>query len=234
MQTKLPGGQITKSLKQYCRKHNITKAVLGVSGGIDSALCAAIAVKALGPQNVTALLLPEKGVTKKQNVEDALQLCKQLKINYILQPINPILNTYLKNSAFPLNNLAKINLKARIRATILYSCANTNNAIVIGTGNKTELTLGYFTKYGDGAVDILPIGNLYKQQVKEIASFLKVPQQIIDKKPTAELYREQTDEQELGMSYEELDHRLQTNKLTTEIKQIIKKNLHKTKPIPIL
>jgi NAD+ synthase len=234
MQPKQTSDQITKSLKQYCRKHNITKAVLGISGGIDSAVCAALAVKALGNQNVTALLLPEKGITKKQNVKDAMQLCKQLKISYLLQPINLILNTYLKNSTFPLSNLAKINLKARIRATLLYSYANTNNALVIGTGNKTELVLGYFTKYGDGAVDILPIGNLYKQQVKELAILLKIPQEIIIKKPTAELYRGQSDEDELGMSYEELDHRLQTGKVTKKIKEIIKKNIHKTKPVPII
>ena len=234
MQPKKISNQITKNLKQYCKKHNITKAVLGLSGGIDSAVCAALVVMALESKNVTALLMPEKGITKKQNVRDAVQVCRQLKINYIIQSINPFLITYANNIRFPLSNLAKINLKARIRVAILYSYANTNNAIVIGTGNKTELTLGYFTKYGDGAVDILPIGNLYKQQVREIAAILKIPNQIIIKKPTAELYRNQSDEDELGMSYEEFDHRLQTNKLTKQIRQIIKKNAHKTKQIPIM
>ncbi|MEK6949008.1 MAG: NAD(+) synthase, partial [Nanoarchaeota archaeon] len=103
------------------------------------------------------------------------------------------------------SKIAKMNSASRIRGVLLYNYANTHNALVIGTSNKTEILLGYFTKYGDGAVDIEVIGELFKIDERELARFLKIPENIIKKVPTAELYHGQTDEEEIGVSYDELD-----------------------------
>ena len=131
------------------------------------------------------------------------------------------------------NKIAKMNTASRIRAVILYNYANAHNALVIGTSNKTELKLGYFTKYGDGACDIEVIGDLFKTEVIELSKFLKIPEKIINKVPTAELYHGQTDEAELGASYEEIDKILKNNKsdsnLSKKIKKRIKDNEHKGK-----
>ena len=122
-----------------------------------------------------------------------------------------------------------MNTASRIRAVILYNYANTHDALVIGTSNKTEILLGYFTKYGDGAVDIEVIGDLFKTDEKELAKFMKIPEKIINKVPTAELYRGQTDEEELGVTYEELDKILKLYIDGNSMLNIIEKGLEKEK-----
>jgi len=135
------------------------------------------------------------------------------------------------------SRLAKANLKARLRMLTLYYLANQLKYMVAGSGNRSELSIGYFTKYGDGGVDILPLGNLVKGQVKELASFLGIPQQIIDKPPSAGLWEGQTDEGELGLSYEELDRYLVTdeasNELREKIESMIAASNHKRLPPPL-
>jgi NAD+ synthase len=214
-------------IKTYFAENKFTKAVIGMSGGIDSSVSAALAVAALGRNKVHALMMPEKGVSSKGSVEHAVALAKKLGISYDIVPINSMLLP-LK---FPWkqNMHARINSKARLRANILYNYANTHDALVIGTSNKTELKLGYFTKYGDGAVDIEAIGSLWKTQVREMAKFLGIQKEIIDKKPSAELYPGHTDEEELGASYEEIDKVLKTNKGNKKILDMVKKNMHKSK-----
>lgn len=182
-------------------------AVIGLSGGIDSSLTAYLSVEALGSENVLGLLLPEKGITSEQDIADALLVAKTLgiehkviEISQVLRSFSSIMPDYDKN-----NLIANGNLKARTRMCILYYHANLMHRMVVGTGNKTELLLGYFTKYGDGGVDIEPLGGLYKTQVRGLARYMGIPATIIDKTPTAGLWKGQTDEGELGVSYETAD-----------------------------
>lgn len=182
-------------------------AIIGLSGGIDSTLTAYLAVEALGADKVLGLLLPEKGITPKQDIDDAIEVADILRIDHkvidiskVLRSFSSIIPDYDKN-----NFLASGNLKARTRMCILYYHANLMRRMVVGTGNKTELLLGYFTKYGDGGVDIEPIGGLYKTQVRALSPYIGVPARIIDKTPTAGLWQGQTDEGELGVTYEVAD-----------------------------
>ena len=182
-------------------------AVIGLSGGIDSALTAYLTVLALGKENVLGLLLPEKGITSKADIDDAIVVANTLGIEYKIIEISSVLASF--SSVIPVfDNKAKTangNLKARTRMCILYYHANLMDRMVIGTGNKTELLLGYFTKYGDGGVDIEPIGDLYKTRVRGLSRYMGVPERIIEKTPTAGLWPGQTDEGELGVSYEAAD-----------------------------
>ncbi|KCZ70374.1 NAD+ synthetase [Candidatus Methanoperedens nitroreducens] len=182
-------------------------AVIGLSGGIDSTLTAYLTVEALGQDKVLGLLLPERGVTQEQDIDDAIEITRILGIEHKIIEISPVLRSY--SAVLPDFDDTKLsangNLKARTRMCILYYYANIMNRMVVGTGNKTELLLGYFTKYGDGGVDIEPIGGLYKTRVRELARHMGVPSRIIDKIPTAGLWPGQTDEGELGVSYEAAD-----------------------------
>lgn len=182
-------------------------AVIGLSGGIDSALTAYLTVEALGKDKVLGILLPEKDITSKQDIDDAMEIVKLLGIEHKVINISEVLNSFSSVIIdFDKDNLpANGNLKARIRMCILYYHANLMHRMVIGTGNKTELLLGYFTKYGDGGVDIEPIGELYKTKVRGLARYIGVPAHIIDKTPTAGLWPGQTDEGELGVTYEVAD-----------------------------
>jgi NAD+ synthase len=182
-------------------------AVIGLSGGIDSSLTAYLTVSALGKENLLGLLLPEKVILSKQDIDDAIEVANILGIDYKIIEISPILASF--SSAIPVfDSKAKTangNLKARTRMCILYYHANLMGRMVVGTGNKTELLLGYFTKYGDGGVDIEPIGDLYKTQVRSLSKYMGIPARIIEKTPTAGLWPGQTDESELGVSYEMAD-----------------------------
>jgi len=196
--------KIISNTKAYFKKNSFEKGVLGLSGGIDSALSLYVAVKALGSKNVTALILPEHGLTKKENIKDAIKLCKKFKVKYFVIPINSFIKE-LKKVNFNFNDFALAQAKARIRMLLLYFYANSNNALVIGSSNKSELMTGYFTKFGDGAADILPLASLYKTQIINLAKKAGIPKKIINKKPSAELLKNQTDEKELGLKYKEID-----------------------------
>jgi len=200
--------QIVSGLTDFFKEAGFKKAVVGLSGGIDSALVAKLAEMALGKDNVMALLMPNKGTSSDHSLQDAIAFAEELGIKYRVISIHDYVDRYQK-LPWEENVVTAMNIQARIRMTILYHYANSHNALVLGTGNKTEETLGYFTKYGDGGVDVLPIGGLYKTEVWKIAKELKLPKAIIEKTPSAELKPGQSDEGEIGMSYAEIDKILQ-------------------------
>jgi len=225
---------LISGIKNFFKKNNYQKTVLGLSGGLDSAVCAKLLADALGNNNVTTLIMPEKDVTLKENIEDAEELADELSIKKEIIQIDPILQQFKKLN-WKQNRTAIMNTKARIRALILYNYANSNNALVAGTSNKSELMLGYGTKYGDLAADVYILGDFFKTEIVQLAYFLKIPEKIIKKTPSAELELNQTDEAELGANYYEIDAMLKKEKQKTfKIKKLIEKNKHKTQKIPII
>jgi NAD+ synthase len=180
-------------------------AVLGLSGGIDSTLTAYLTAEALGTENLHGLVMPG-AVSREDNMSDAEWVATELGITYDVFEINPIVDTFLDAySEADGHQMAVGNARARTRAVMNYLVANAEGAVVLGTGNRTEALVGYFTKYGDGAVDCHPIGNLYKQQVRQLAKHVGVPDELAEKEATAGLWAGQTDEEELGIDYDTLD-----------------------------
>jgi NAD+ synthase len=191
-------------------------AVLGLSGGVDSACVAALLKEALGSNKVLGLLLPCH--SQGQDLEDARLLARKLKIKTEIIDLSRTYDNFVK--ILPQGNvLALVNLKPRLRMLVLYYFANKLNYLVYGTGNKSELMAGYFTKHGDGATDILPIGDLFKKQVRQLAQDLGIPKKIIDKPASAGLWPGQTDEAEMGITYPELDDIL--GRMERKIRQVL-------------
>lgn len=195
--------KISAFLNKEVRLRNARYVVIGISGGIDSTVTAYISAQALGSDKVLGLLLPDYSVTPKIDVKHGLEISKKLNINYELIDIGKGKNHIIKN--FPRNKLAKANFLVRLRMAILYYYAAARGGIVVGTADKSELQLGYFTKYGDGGADIFPIADLYKTDVRKIAKYMEVPLQIIDKQSSARLWKGQTAEGEIGLPYETID-----------------------------
>ncbi len=215
-------------------------AVLGMSGGIDSSVVAALCIKVF-PKNTLGVIMPCHSIEKDR--EHAELTAKKFSIPTKTVVLDSIYDAYLKilpdfKPDPSLTRLAQANLKARLRMITLYYTANQLKYLVVGSGNRSELTVGYFTKHGDSGVDILPLGNLVKKEVRELARFLKIPQEIIDKAPSAGLWAGQTDEGEMGFSYEALDSYILTGKAPEELKKRIEgmraNSAHKcaTPPIP--
>lgn len=194
-------------IRQKVAESGASGVVLGLSGGVDSSTVAYLAVNALGPDRVLGLIMPSS-TTPRDDLRHARTVADELGIESETIDIDPIIESLTGLCSHNANELALANLKPRARMVILYYHANSLNRLVAGTGNRTELLLGYFTKYGDGGVDMLPIGGLYKGQVRELAGRLGVPPEIIKKPPTAGLWHGQTDEEELGMKYDLLDELL--------------------------
>ncbi|MDQ4072911.1 MAG: NAD+ synthase [Thermoproteota archaeon] len=197
--------KITQFIKEYVDSSRLQGLVVGLSGGIDSTVVAFAACQAIGNNKILGLLMPDIPSTTQQDMDDALSICSILGIEHKLIGLNDIKEQFHK-ALEPTNNLLVTgNLSARIRMCIVYYYSALKNHLVAGTSNKTELSLGYFTKYGDGASDILPIGGLYKTEVKEYAKFLNVPQNIVEKKSSARLWENQITEDEIGLSFEQID-----------------------------
>jgi len=194
---------LTGFLSHEVRKVGVARAVLGLSGGVDSAVSAAIAVRALGAGNVLGVFLPYSS-SSPESEADARAVAESLGIEMLVVDITPQVDAYFEH--FPdASRLRRGNKMARERMTILYDHSAARSALVIGTSNKTELLLGYGTLYGDMASALNPIGDLYKTQVWGLARHLELPASVIDKAPTADLWSGQTDENELGFSYHEVD-----------------------------
>lgn len=194
---------LTKFIKEELAKFDFSRGLLGLSGGLDSTVCAFLASKALGPENVLALILPY-GDTFGGSTDDAEEVVRILGIGSRVINIAPMVNVYFKDH--PSDNKILIgNKMARERMSILYDYSARERALILGTSNKTELLLGYGTIHGDMACAINPLGDLYKTQIRELAKYLGVPEQIQKKAPTAGLWEGQTDEDELGLTYEKVD-----------------------------
>ena len=190
-------------IREEVTKVGICKAVLGLSGGIDSALVAYLAAEALGPENVHACIMPYK-TSNPESEAHARLAAEHLGIHYQVIEITPMIDAYF--SRFPdADSMRRGNKMARERMTILYDHSAALPALVLGTSNKTELLLGYGTLYGDMASALNPIGDIYKTQVWELSEEMGVPREIIEKQPSADLWAGQTDEQELGFTYREVD-----------------------------
>ncbi len=192
--------------------------VFGLSGGLDSAVVAALSIR-IFPQDTLAIIIPCHSL--EADINDALDFINKFNIPYkiinlskVYDSLIHLLNDKEKEESF---KLAEANIKPRLRMTTLYYFANELNYLVVGTGNKSELMIGYFTKYGDGGADILPLGNLLKSQVRELAKYLGIPKKIINKPPSAGLWEGQTDEKEIGISYEQLDKYLRTGRSSNKI-----------------
>ena len=203
--------KIGKFILNKTFESNSNGIVIGLSGGIDSSVCLALVAKSLPNHNILGLIMPMNGITPEDDEIDAVNLANTYNIEYRTIPINNIEDSYKAeiyqsySNELNENKVAQGNLLARIRMSVLYYHANLLNRIVVGTGNKSEAMLGYFTKYGDGGVDIAPIADLYKTQVRVIAKELGISNKIINKKSGPRLWINHDAEDELNMTYDDID-----------------------------
>lgn len=222
---KLDFAELTQKLMLFINsemeKTGQKKAVLGLSGGIDSALVAALAARALGKENVTGVLMPYRSSSVK-SVEDAVEVVKNTGINSIKIDITPTVEAFaannMTNTGFAMKGRLG-NVMARVRMITLFDYSAANGAIVFGTSNKSEIELGYFTMFGDAASAINPIGNIFKTDIFDFSRYLGLPECVIKKAPSADLFEGQTDEGDIGYTYREMDlviHALIDLNLTAE------------------
>jgi len=225
--------EISNWIKTQVKETKAEGVVVGLSGGIDSSVVAALSKKAIGDR-VLGLIMPCQTDSIDEKHAFLVASCFKIKTERIA--LDSIYEKLLE--IFPSGNkLALSNLKPRLRMLTLYYFANSLNYLVAGTGNKSEIMVGYFTKYGDGGVDILPLGGLLKSEVRQLAKELQIPEEIINKVPSAGLWPGQTDEGELGITYEDLDKildALESNnpidlqpKLVEKVKRLIDTSKHK-------
>jgi NAD+ synthase len=199
-------GKISKRIghfiSDYVSKSSANGMVIGLSGGLDSSVVLKLAVNALSSSRVLGIVMPSNA-TPKEDVEHAIDLASSSEIKYKIIDINPLLQKYAE--VLPEDKKARGNLMARVRMNILYYYANINGYIVSGTSDKSEIMIGYYTKWGDGAADILPIADLYKTQVRALAKHLDIPKVIVEKKSSPRLWLNHLAEDEIGMDYETID-----------------------------
>jgi len=194
---------LIKFIQEELSRFNYKKGILGLSGGLDSSVCAVIAAKALEPKNIIAMIMP-CGDSFFEDVKDARELVQLLGIHSKTIDISPMVDSYF--ARYPTDNrVVKGNKMARERMSILYDFSAREKALILGTSNKTELLLGYGTIHGDTACAINPLGDLFKTQIRQFAVYLGIPQRILKKEPTAGLWNGQTDEKELGFTYDKID-----------------------------
>ena len=211
--------ELVEFLRENFKKAGFSKAVLGLSVGIDSALVAYLLRDALGKENVLAIMMPYKS-SNPDSLNHAKLVVEDLKINAKTIEITDMIDAYFKNEK-DASSLRMGNKMARERMSILFDYSSKENALVVGTSNKTEIYLGYSTQFGDSACALNPIGDLYKTNIWDLSRYLKIPNELIEKKPSADLWEGQTDEQEMGLTYKEADQvlyrMLEENKTVEEI-----------------
>ena len=198
--------EIQNWIKGYINSAQVDGIVVGLSGGIDSAVTSSLCVNAIGKDRVIGLGLPCSSIP--QDLKDAEKMAELLGIKFIQIELTSIYDEFIKvtEPLFKSSPMAKANLKPRLRMMAIYFVGQSlGKFLVAGTSNRTELAIGYFTKNGDGGVDFEPIGGLYKCEVREVAKLLNVPEEIIKKPPSAGLWEGQTDEDEIGLTYDVLD-----------------------------
>ncbi|MGA8484467.1 MAG: NAD+ synthase [Nitrososphaeraceae archaeon] len=207
--------QVVDFISNEVRQRKKGGVVIGLSGGLDSSLAAVLSVKALGNKRVFAFILPEGKLTPRTDLANAQKIVNNLKIQAFTIDIVRSKINLLK--FLPRHRLAGGNLSSRLRMAILYYYANVNNLLVLGTSDKSELMLGYFTKNGDGAADVFPLGDLYKTDVRKLALELGLPEALVNQPSSPRIWAKQTAESELGLPYDKID----------EILRALEKNLLK-------
>ena len=227
--------EIEQFLQDYLNESHCESYVLGLSGGVDSSLVAAIARKAVGKDKLFCYALDVE--SNKNDIDDAKEVAKQLDLNLEVINLTDTYHSYLKNlSKKELTRLTKSNLKVRMRMVALFAFAQEHHALVLGTDNADERYVGYFTKYGDGAVDLLPIVHLTKSEVRQASKFYGLDDKLVNRIPSAGLFEGQTDESEMGISYIDLDNYLLGKVVNSDVKKRIehlhKISEHKRVPIP--
>ena len=229
--------EIEKFLADYLNTAHCSTYVLGVSGGVDSSLCAALAKNAVGKDKLHCVLIPI--ASHESDLKDSLTLVNDLGLKYSIIDATETFNSYVetfKNSGLEFDKSTLGNLKARMRMSILYAIAQKERGLVIGTDNADERYVGYFTKYGDGAADVLPIAHLLKGEVVEASKILGIRTSLAERTPSAGLFEGQTDETEMGVKYADLDAFLRGEKIDeVSQKRIVYLHLiseHKRKDIP--
>ncbi|MBL6961901.1 MAG: NAD+ synthase [Anaerolineales bacterium] len=194
---------LTGFIKSELNRVGFTRAVVGLSGGIDSALSCVLAAEAIGKENVLAVRMPYKA-SSQDSLDHAQLVIEKFGVQSLTIPITEMADPLIALDP-EMSKTRKGNIMARCRMIVLYDQSESFGGLVIGTGNKTEILLGYSTIYGDAASAINPIGDLYKTQVRQLSRALGIPEEIVDKAPSADLWANQTDEDELGFTYEDVD-----------------------------
>jgi len=229
-------GKLTGWLQEQLEARGAKGFVVGLSGGVDSAVTAALCKRAC-PQDTLGVIMPCH--SNPQDALDAREVAEALGLSVVEvnldQPFELMVEKLTGKPYRPgENDLAVANIKPRLRMITLYFFAARNRYLVAGTGNRSELAVGYYTKYGDGGVDLLPIGNLVKSQVWELAAHLGIPRRVIEKPPSAGLWAGQCDEEEMGVTYRELDEYLLNGKGSARVKEVVERlaaaNAHKSEP----
>ncbi len=231
--------RLVKWIAEHVEEAGAQGTVVGVSGGVDSAAVLALCARAT-PGCVTGVIMPCHSAA--EDVEDAELVIRTVGAERLMVDLTPVFDRFLEtlDESATCGDLVQANIRPRLRMITLYHVAARRRSLVVGTGNRSEIHVGYFTKHGDGAVDLLPLGGLVKEEVRRLASYLGIPERIVNRVPSAGLWPGQTDEGEMGLTYKELDRYLLTGDAEPQVQQIIDKrhrlSEHKRRmpPVPVL